>query len=442
MTDLSVAALGLGATALGRIGSQGRQINNMIAVAGDSRMDFGKSITAPTIYAHTVKGIQFWTATLSGARVQFPLEYDFAVAGTTSAHLATVQLPQIIACPASAVTILCSTNDVTGGLTLAQTISNFTTVLNALSGAGKLVFLFSEMPRTGSTLTSAQRSQLMANRRWLKNAPSIWGNVIEVDCWPEMSNPGVTTIDSRTSPLVMRVGDNLHPGPAGAYYAGKALATKINAIYPAWDRLAYSNADQFSAVNSNLFGVINENPVMTGASGAITGGTGTLSGNVADNYNLNSSTASGVTATMSKVADPTGQITTQRIVLSGTPSSTNADIILEQTGSTMLGRVSAGDTLEMFVSLSCAASVNLKTIMAQVKVVVDGVSYYGREGSSDTGANFCAPEAWSGTIKTPRITIPSGTLTEVRIGLYMSGYSSNPITADINVNGMNLLKVF
>lgn len=426
-----------------RMAPRARPENNLLAVIGDSRVAFGKDVAASNSRIHTARGPQFWATTLSRSRVRFPLEYDYAVAGTNTQELIDGQLSAVLACPAAGVVMLTGANDITtAGRSIAQSLAAYRTIFSALLTAGKLVLLFAELPQTGSVRSMAQRGHLMAIRSYLKyNAPSEFPNVVVVDPWSDMADPSVATIGSRQSPLVMRSNDHLHPGPCGAYYMGKALAAAIDTIYPPRDPLAYSNADQWDAAN-NPYGCINENPAMIGSGGSIIAdGGGAMSGPLADTYYLQSTSAGGVTGVASKVTSADGQITSQRLVLSGTPASTNPEVILEQYGSTMLSRVSAGDVLELFSGVDCGASANLKGIMAQLRVRVDGAYYYAQAGTRDTGANYLPPEAWSGIIRTPQLKVPAGTLEEVRIGLYLSGYGGAPLTGTVAFNNISLRKV-
>ncbi len=426
-----------------RMAPRSRPENNMLAVIGDSRVAFGKDVATPNSRIHTARGPQFWATTLSRARVRFPLEYDFALAGTNTQELIDQQLAEVLACPASGVLMLTGTNDITtAGRTIAQSLTAYRTILAALLGAGKLVFLFAELPQTGSVRSMAQRGHLMAIRSYLKyTAPTEFPNVVVVDAWPDMADPSVSTIGSRQTPLVMRSNDHLHPGPCGAYYMGQALAAAIDTIYPPRDPLAYSNADQWDAAN-NPFGCVNENPAMIGTGGSIVAdGGGAMSGSIADNYYLQTTSAGGVTGVASKVTSANGQITSQRITLSGTPTSTNPEVILEQYGSTVLSRVSSGDVLELFCGVDCGASANLKGIMAQLRVRVDGTYHYAQAGTRDTGTNYLPPEAWSGVIRTPQLTVPAGILEEVRIGLYLSGYGGAALTGAVAFNNVSLRKV-
>lgn len=426
-----------------RMAPRARPENNMIAVIGDSRVAFGKDEAAANSRIHTVRGPQFWTCTLADARVRFPLEYDYSVAGTNTQELIDGQLSSVLSCPASGVLMLTGANDITtADRTLEQSLDAYRRIFRSLLAAGKLVFLLAELPQTGSVRTTAQRGHLMAIRSYLKyTVPAQFPNVVVVDPWPDMADASVATIGSRQTPLVMRVNDHLHPGPCGAYYMGKALADAIDAIYPPRDPLAHSNADQWDAA-LNPFGCINENPAMAGTGGTIIAdGGGTISGPVADDFYVQTTSANDVTGVLSKSATADGQTMSQRLVLSGTPASTNPEIILEQYGSTMLSRVSAGDVLELFAGVICSGSTNLKGIMAQIRVRVDGAYHYAQAGTRDTGANYLPPEAWSGVLRTPRLTVPQGILQEVRIGLYVSGYSAAPLTADIAFHNLSLRKV-
>jgi len=430
-------------SSLARMTPRSRPENNMLAVIGDSRVAFGKDVDAPTDRNHTVRGPQFWTAALTNARVRFPLEYDYSAAGSNTQKLIEEQLVSVLSCPASGVVMLTGTNDITTtGRTLAQSLAAYRHIFRSLLAAGKLVFVFAELPQTGSVRTTAQRGHLMAIRSYLKyTAPAEFSNAIVVDAWPDMADASVATIGSRQTPLVMRENDHLHPGPCGAYFMGKALADAINAIYPSRDPLAHSSADQWDA-SANPYGCINENPAMLGTGGTIlAAGGGTMSGPVADSYYVQTASASDVTGDFSKTTSADGQTTRQRLVLSGTPSSTNPEVILEQYGSTMLSRIAAGDALELFAGVSCGTSTNLKGIMAQIRVRVDGTYHYAQAGTRDTGANYLPPEAWSGVLRTPRLTVPVGTLQEVRIGMYVSGYSGAPLAADIAFHNLTLRKV-
>lgn len=426
-----------------RMASRSRPENNLIAVIGDSRVAFGKDISSATSRVHTARGPQFWAAALSGARVRFALEHDYSVSGSNTQELIDGQLPAVLACPAASVVMLTGTNDITtANRTIAQSLAAYRKIFAALQAAGKLVLLIAELPQTGSVRTTAQRGHLMAIRSYLKHtAPAEFANLIVVDTWPDMADPSVATIGSRQVPLVMRANDHLHPGPCGAYFMGKALAGAIAGIYPERDPLAHSNADQFDAA-TNPYGCLNENPAMIGTGGTIVAdGGGTMTGPIADGYYLQTTSAGAVTATATKQASANAQVNRQRFVLSGTPSSTNPEVILEQYGSTMLSRVAAGDVLELFAGVSCGPSANLKGIMAQIRVRVDGTYHYAQAGTRDTGANYLPPEAWAGTIRTPRLTVPDGTLQEVRIGLYLSGYGGAPLSADVAFHNITLKKV-
>lgn len=402
-------------------------------------------ISPPTQGILQTRGFAFWAQTLAGARVEFPQDLNFGTSGETSTQI-LARVADAANSRADAVVVLAGTNDRgAAALSAATTIANLSAIVTALRAKNKRVFLITVPPRgvAGTEYFAAGAQQLLylyAVNTWIKRVASQIRGVSVIDAWADIADP---TSDRGVFKAGMIVAaDAAHFGPASAYPIGKLLAAEFVRIYPAIDWLPKSNYDLLDLTN-NQIGVLNPNSMMAGTGGTKSGSTPTPTGNVADSWVLSGSD-SGLTLAASKVTS--GNDTLQRLTIGGTASQSTSTVTLEGTISQSAGKVVAGNVIEAFAKVSVGASSGLFGLALMLQETYDPgggnvtVNTQCGDSSHVTGV-FMPAEAWSGVLRLPPMTIPTGTLSSLKLRLRAWGLNGSACSAAIDVTGMGARKI-
>jgi len=415
--------------------------NTFINWGNDSSTGTG-AINPPTQGILQCRGFAFWAQTLSGARVEFAQDLNFGVSGETSTQI-LARVNDAANSRADAVVVLAGTNDRgAAALSSATTIANLSAIITALRARNKRVFLLTVPPRgvAGTEYFAAGAQQLLylyAVNSWIKRSASQIRGVSVIDPWGDIADP--TSDRGVFAAGMIAAADAAHFGPASAYPIGKLLAAEFARLYPPVDWLPKSNYDLLDLTN-NPTGILNPNPMMTGTGGTKSGTTPTPTGTVADSWVLSGSD-SGLTLAGSKADSYT-----QRLTIGGTASQSTSTVTLEGTISQSAGKVVAGDVIEGFARVSVGASsglFGLGLILQETYNPGSGNATLQTQcgDSSHVTGVFMPAEAWSGILRLPPLTIPTGTLTSLKLRLRAWGLSGSACSAAIDVSGLAARKI-
>lgn len=236
---------------------------------------------------------------------------------------------------------------------VADMLNDLRQVLDWLVARGFLVLLCAEWPRgdttSGTALLSADAQKVMygyaAGIRAIRRR-----NVWVVDPQPLMADPAKT--DYTPLPNMLN-GDFLHNSNGAAEASCRVAEHPLNNLMglPRLNLVPSSNGDQYDPV-SRPDGPLNTNPMLRqGAGGTVSTN---ATGAAPEGYVLSAGAGLTVNGDWSDVTLPDGRtVNAFRMVISGTPTSANANAILRQSG--LLSKVNAGDTLEALYEVYVAA---------------------------------------------------------------------------------------
>lgn len=458
MTD-PLAAAAFAKTTPAAMAARGIGVTNtvpQIATLGDSNVfiNWGSDpntgtaqISPPTLGILQARGFAFWAQTLCDARVEFPQTLNFGVSGETSTQI-LARVDQAASSAADAVVVEGPTNDFgAANLPYATTIANLTAIIAALRAKNKRVFLLTVPPRGHpsshyfSGASDAKLLRLFAVNTWIKRTASQMRGVSVIDPWGTIAAPSSAYGDFLST--MVNASDVAHFIPASAYQIGKLLAAEFTRLYPPIDWLPKSNTDLYDAT-SNPVGALNANPMMLGTAGTLSGTTPTPTGQVADGWTLSGADA-GLTLAGSKQVS--GNTTSQRIALGGTPGSGSDRLVtLGQAVSQSGGRIVAGEVLEGFARVSVGASTGFYGLALVLQETYNpgsgNTTLETRCGSNGGGVdNFMPTEAWSGTLRLPPFTIPAGTLSSLQLRLRLWAQQNTAVSVNVDVTGMAARKI-
>ena len=315
-------------------------------------------------------------------------------------------------------------NDLTAGMTVAQTVDAIKAAVMLVPGA--LWDIFSTFPFASGSAnnTAANLRQLSQYYPQLKAAFATYPNVRVHN---SLALFGLSTGFAKAGYVAA---DNIHPTQRCMYEAAKYLVA-LDSVKQTGAALPCTALDTYGVISSskNLI----DNPLMTGSGGAVltnvtgtvpTGGSGALTG----------TGASGVSTTPAR-ADGFGN--DWQIVY--TPA--NADNALRMSFSGLNTRFVSGGTIDQFVmrvSIAGLVAGNVKQVNAVVVFIADGVTYAAAcQDSSGAGAAIAnmQQEDMTELVFTLRdVAVPVfASLTTARFDLTVShiASSASPVTVKL-----------
>lgn len=304
----------------------------LIATIGDSRLDTNTGNTTPA--SPQANSILAWAQFFTGGAFEHgpALNLNFATGGWTTAQ-ALASLPAVLARNPDAVALFVSTNSTSAGVSADAQKLDLDRIVNGVLGANKLLIIFSENPRTGYTGSLLTTHLALAEHlRRYGSRP----NVIIIDPWTYSGDPTSATGDPKANYTL----DGLHQNSYLAMVLGRGLATQLVKRLPSANILPASNADVYDA-SVNTIGNLVSNPMLAGTAGSK--GTG-VTGSVADGWSVSTSDTAALLVVASKTTDAAGR-PVQRLVVDGTPTSTNPVISITQ--NITVGNLSVGDRLSL-----------------------------------------------------------------------------------------------
>jgi hypothetical protein len=380
--------------------------NNRIALDGDSRT-ISSGVT-------NLGGYASWALARCNHRIDIIPGENYAVGGQNSADI-LARVAATGASTAATVFAIFGRNDISAGLTVQQSIDNYTAWIDALHNTyGKFVVMGNELPDSG--WVGSQITDHLARKAWLEDPARTvtWPNFRCIDTFNPMLKSGTqcTWKDNYAS-------DNTHMDGLGPRALGESIGDSFKSLFPIAsyptliDLPDDATADLYNA-GTNPFGCLNVNFMMTGTTGTKSGTT-IYTGNVPTSWDITSS-FTGLTCACSQSTDSDGFAQLVMHISGTIPGASNAVLTLRQiTGA--VANVSAGDKLRtMGRFMVDAGAVGLRGLGVQAFAtgnngVVQNYSALAFNGSSSS-MTYDGP-AIDLAIASPIITAPAdwGTMT-------------------------------
>lgn len=393
-------------------GSPSKPLSREFAIYGDSRTAQCHTVAATAISTENY-GYAFWAAQKSGGFC--PSTFNFGVGGDTTAMMLS-RISSVVSNAADIVLFLGSTNDRTGGFSVADTKRNITAIVRRLQKAGKIVIVGNETPRFGgNALDEDQQYDHEQIRDWITDELSLITPVADTYSL-------ITALDLH---------DGLHPNVKGANKIGTAFGDVLSKYITFGVDLPVESRDQYDA-SMNVTGGLTINPLMTGSSTQSTGSVNPVAGSVvASGYKGAGSSFTGVTTKWSKEDFEYGQ--KQVIEFGGTATTAGAYIAISPTATFNLSNIQAGNVISLMCGYDLIGdgtgilSVTAELLVTKPVSTVSTVIYH-RDGDKYQDPWTMPSGVISGALDTPRYTVDG---TETAIGVRISVYLAQnvPLTS-------------
>lgn len=416
MTRSSGAIGGLSSIALARHGLAsaspvGAVIGDSIATADYNGADRVTPSPAPANVLKGANGFISWALALSGQRIVVPT--DTHVWGFPGQETGTIlsQLPVFLAQmprKPGVLVVECGTNNIfhNDGITstFAAITADWQAIALYLARQNIRAIFVPILPRTSgfSALFSAAQFQVMDRcNRWLSALASRSEGRIAVAsaCLPDVTDPA----SIGAQPKAGYFHDGTHPGIAGGYYVGKAIAAILRNWYAPIDLLPANNLTWASGLPSTNF---LSNAMMQGAGGAIAApSAGTISGTAPTGWTAGMSNSAGLTVTNSQVTSvSTGQRMHQMtfggsytVTGAATASWAHFGRLYQTVANGALADIQPGDALEALIEFEVDAGIN-GFAFPRLEFRWNGASGYNADMQLAEGE--LPPEAISGVLRT------------------------------------------
>ena len=317
-----------------------------VALHGDSRTDNSFAGSDPNRYITQSRAYPFWLEVASKGAVRANIAWDFGKAGENSAQIrdrAYAAFQTAAAGGANAVIIMAGTNDPLG----MDSAANIQQMIDWAKYFGLLAVVIAETPRgmTASWSTTPERfkQHLKLHQQLLRMRNQVGVRVVNV--WPELVDP--TSIIG--APKAGYFYDNLHLNCVTGMILGNAVWEQAFKQLASTPPLLTTNAADLYDATYNPLGNLVANGMMIGTGGT-KGGTGTVTGDVADGWTVAPTSQYSVAA--SKVARADGSAA-QQLAISGTPTNGSQSVTFSR--ALDLSQIAAGDIVELAGSIEVDA---------------------------------------------------------------------------------------
>lgn len=384
----------------------GTGVSETIAFLGDSHMAFGSGFisTAATLNS---RGPLTWAMILSGGRVIMPSTHNFGVGGETTAQmLARVgDITGLVPRPGICV-VMGGTNDIAaGGISTNTIMANLVDIWDALLEAGIAVIASPPPPIGSGTYSASEIGQVLEIKEAMLDYIGTRERFYVADHTAETFDDALA--DARSGVLLP---DDVHLKQYGAFLIGRSWARGIIKLARNPAPLPTVNGQTWSAANPG--GNLVANGLMDGD-----GGSGT--GDIADDWSLDTTNVGGATVTATKTADYEGY-EQQRVVISGQYSSDDNDFPKVSFAYTLdTNDFDAGDVIEGLIKAEIATGMtNIHAVALRLDAAWSGGSYTSYCNINDSAMNFYSgpAERWTGVLRVPRFALggaPSSLLLSV-----------------------------
>lgn len=408
-----------------------------VAFTGDSRLARGFDVSGNRLTStrYTLSyGPAPYIEMLTGARVQCPIEYNFATSGYKVADCLALA-PSVAATGATFVVMLMSVNDPKASTAEMLTLkSGIFSQVSTFLAAGKIVIIVPELPRgTSGAFTGAVLKRHLELSQWIRTLQTI-NNVYVADPWDKIGD--TTATDG--SYVSTYSSDGLHPNSRGMFEMARKIANIINSLIRPAAVLPGTSADIFDATDSP-FGNLLTNGLLTG-----TGGTKTIAtGNFADSWACTSPNAD-YAIVGSKVTSANSGRAMQQMAITTTALGANRTATFAQTFTTAALGLNAGNVVEAVAELewdASASNVMMPTLELLFTTGAGTVRSRWASNPAFTADHLIPATAEAGVIRTQRIQVPSGTITAATLNVNMYGQSGTTGSATIRVGSIAVRRV-
>lgn len=415
--DPSAQGMAVGAMAAAQT-TTGKPAGIKVAAYGHSFSAYGFSSSASSSIIND-RSSGGWAAVLSNQRLTIDPAYNFGVAGETIAQI-LARIGSVTASDAAVVELWAGANDIWPyPQTVATMQAGYTSILDRLTAAGKIVICFPIVPRLPNVYTSAgattpqildaqQRAEQF--NRWLVEDVAKRRNVFVVDVldlWTDLSitsalqPPGGTSANSSSY-----TADGLHPSGLGAFILGLREADTFMRIAPTKPRMWQPYALFSTSANPNGNMALNPLFIGTGSGFAGTGVTGTL----ANNWAAQRYAGASVTAVASVVAKTLANgLTTKQQQLVITNGGATAQSIMLYQQVLASGNYTPGTTaLRGSIDVEVDAGSQINGFRAGVLELNGGSVIFSAQSPQLSDTSATAPvlptTAWTGRFRSPLFT--------------------------------------
>lgn len=295
--------------------------------------------------------------------------------------------------------VLGGTNDVGQAVPVATIKTNLTAIWDTLDRAGVRVIAGTIPPR--NTYTGTMLADTLALNAWIRAQGRLRRNLIVVDYFATLCSPAGNTYASSGEAGQALTPDGIHPGNAGAPRMGKALANALAGILPPNKNLISTEGDTNNVLPYNRYtaGTLATDTPPTGWTQSVTGGSLTYSRVARTDMVLGNDL---------RVVVPSGA--------SGNIGNPNALL--------STNRFSIGDQLVGLLEITRTAvdsAAALQTSGFTLQLYALGPNTFTTDMGWTSGMNDNMP-FWdmSGVLRTPPLTVPSGT-TQMKLQLVFGG---------------------
>lgn len=399
-------------------------------------------------------GYQGWLMALSLGEIDIQPDANFAVAGNTTAQIAS-RVPQVIAYQPHWCIVEGGTNDPGNSVPVAQTIANLQGIYQALTAAGINILAICVTPRGGGTAgnyTAAELQNISRINQFIRRYAAVTPNMVVAD-------PARTTFVNQTTnlPATALTLDGLHPNQAGAMQWGQACLTAVTPFIQTSDAsyVCYDANDTYDAVN-NTNGNMVANGLFTTATGGTMTGNGVMTGSAPASWSVSfikaGTTYTGTIAlTNGARSDATTHPGNLATVTASSLSSTNGgaqDIAQFYQQFNMPSGLVAGDFIEGMAEIFVNATSGLTGLDIDISQTDGGGNTYYATGFGAATNSASFPQGtYHIVIKTPRMLICPATggtarLLSLAVKIYTdTTVATGPATYTVSVASASLRKI-
>lgn len=331
-------------------------------------------------------------------------------------------------------------NDIIQGYTASQIYANRSAMWDRIIAAGRTPIVTTLAPLHYSyvSFTAERAAQIIALNTMIRDYAHRNKRALLLDVFKIVTDPTSNYTDiaagTFTTSFAWKTGyttDFIHPTPEGYAQIGLGLRDLLSPILPTMELLPSSVGDsyQYNSASRQLL----DNPLMVnGAGGTVAGNVVPGAANVAHLWQITASGA-GSSVSASVVARGDGIGYNQRAELTSTAS---ADYMELHQPSSIHARVAAGDQIMFVCELDLTNMAAIDRHTALIEFTLDGTAYncgFIQSGSAVGQTNK------SLIIATPVMTVPAGTLTNLRTRVRVR--ASGAGGAQMDVGRCGLLKL-
>ncbi len=421
-------SLGIGSVS----GTLPNQIGRKVGVIGHSiSADAVQQTAIDNTWAQW--GYLCWLRRYLGNRIDLPFTRVYAVAGKTVAQVLAEQVPTAVAATLDTCIVDVGINSVTGGVTYASMIADYTSIFKALRGANQFVIVLGIRVRNSPVaLTTAQNKLVGRVNKWIAEWCRADSGMLYYDQNPLFID--ASTGNAKTGWLR----DGTHDNAISAREYGKDLAAKITGFMPDFDGRMIMLGDVYDATE-NPTGNLLTNGLFAGTSGTVTNGaTGSLATSWSG-YRVNASSTTSVAFSKESDSLITG-LDKQVITFGGTGDSV---VVQVQQTQVVPGSIAIGERVYFAVEMELSSlSVGFQNI-AITASARDGafVTYSaGKDGVLNTpNGIFAAMSDTSLFFKTEVFEVKTGT-TVMDTFVTITGPASGSVSGAIKLKRAELRK--